>query len=264
MYRCVGEKNEIYSELSRNKVKLLENAEDRFFTYCGVHSEISFKLPPHNIALEFAFEHQIRKKQLKIDSENLPFGCHAWSKPYLYHYWRKCIEDCGYDVKEVDLQCKDQNDIDYFTSLISPYLIKRLIRPKNSESCKMLKNYLPDFSGAILWGLGTIGERAQRLFEQIGWEISIILDKRAVEKRRTQNGIIVRKPNKFILTEENKVIIISTDKYSEEISEKLMSYGLVAGKSFFLYSRDLETKIVRLYFEKCCIKWLGRKIYALN
>lgn len=258
--KVLKRKNEIYSKLSQEKIKILEDAEDRFFTYCGVHNGISFRLPPYNVALEFALEHQIRKKCLTMEIRDLPFGCHAWSKPYLYQYWRKYIEASGYNLIEADFQWNEKSDLNYYKSFVSPYLVKRLSRPKSLKICKNLKLYLPDFSGAILWGCGKIGERAQRFFGQIGWELSIILDKGAVEGEKTQNGVPIRKPSKRLVVDMRKAIVISTNKYRNEITEELMDFGLVHGKDFFFYSTDLEAKVVRIYFEKYCTKWFRRLI----
>ena len=247
-------KDKIYSKLSREKIKILEDAEDRFFTYCGIQNDIFFRLPPFRVALDFAIEHQIRKKILKMNITDLPFGCHAWSKPYFYQYWRKYIEASGYALEEADIQWNGKCNIDYFKYLISPYLMKRLLRQNNDEACKIVKVHLPVYSGAILWGRGKIGDKAIKFFAKMGWRINVILDKFATEGE-VVDDIAVRMPSKRFLLSRSNLIVICTSKYRNEIAKELMDLGLDYGKDFIYYSAEVEEKAAIIYFEKCCSKW---------
>lgn len=67
--------------------------EDAFFAICK-----NLKIPPLEIALDFAFETQI-KRCFELNNNKLPFGCHAWEKydlPTLKPY----IESYGYIIKD--------------------------------------------------------------------------------------------------------------------------------------------------------------------
>ena len=58
-----------------------------------------FKIPKHQIALQFAFEEQPRLLY-SLNNDELPFGCHAWEK-YEPLFYKSLIEPYGYIV---DLQ----------------------------------------------------------------------------------------------------------------------------------------------------------------
>ncbi len=55
-----------------------------------------FNYPSFNEALLFAIEEN-PKECMKINSNNLPFGCHAWEK-YDLNFWREVFVDYGFEV----------------------------------------------------------------------------------------------------------------------------------------------------------------------
>jgi hypothetical protein len=59
--------------------------EDRFWSRYAHHYYPEFNIPPVEIALQFAFEANI-KESYRMNNYKLPFGCHAWEK-YDKSFW---------------------------------------------------------------------------------------------------------------------------------------------------------------------------------
>lgn len=76
--------------------------EDKVFAQAGKRFNF-FNIPIPEEAIPFAFEMQ-PEKLYKLNNEQLPFGCHAWSK-YNVTFYKKFIEHFGYNL-ENDLHQK--------------------------------------------------------------------------------------------------------------------------------------------------------------
>ena len=79
--------------------------EDIFWGYCGRQADWNFKIPPTNIAVEFAVQDNVCRAYKKLEAGWRPFGCHGWWQTKEgYEVWQPIIEGCGFDFSgEKDL-----------------------------------------------------------------------------------------------------------------------------------------------------------------
>jgi len=70
--------------------------EDRYWGRVASSVFPWYKVPDPYYALKFSFEVH-PEKMYTINNNNLPFGCHAWSR-YGFDFWRPKIRRYGYDV----------------------------------------------------------------------------------------------------------------------------------------------------------------------
>ena len=146
--------------------------------------------------------------------------------------------------------------LDYYSYIVSPYLVSRLLRNKG-EVCRKIKADLPDCNDCIIWGFGVVGRRAIKLFDYMGWKVASILDKGAKFDNLKDISEVkkVRIPSKDILLNRKGLIIITTTKFITDITTELMQLGLEYKKDFLFYSADVESVATRKYFNEYCIKW---------
>lgn len=252
--RLLKKKKSIYGMLDKDKINKLENAEDRFFTYCGTQPKLAFKIAPLQVARNFAMEKNIRVKCKKMLLADLPFGCHGWSKPWYYGYWRNYIQDCGYDLSNSDLLWYSSKKYTYFNVIVAPNIVKRLSKQKNDTAMQKIRKEMYDLSESIIWGKGIVGLRIIALFNKMGWKINTILDMNATDGEMV-NDIPVIYPSKTIIKKRAGMIIIATSNFRNEIAQTMMETGLEYLQDFIFYDVDVEAPIAKIYFEKVCKKW---------
>lgn len=83
-------------EDSKKSLSNWKDNEDKFFSLYGINNPEKFKVAPIDIALNFSFE-TYPCKCYKMNSEKLPFGCHAWEK-YDIDFMRKIFWGFGYKI----------------------------------------------------------------------------------------------------------------------------------------------------------------------
>ena len=72
--------------------------EDLFWSYCAGKEDWNFKIPPINIAVEFAVQDNVCRAYKRLQAGWRPFGCHGWSQTKEdYEAWLPIIEGCGFD-----------------------------------------------------------------------------------------------------------------------------------------------------------------------
>lgn len=69
--------------------------EDIFFSIEINRKNNVIKIPTYQKAVAFAFE-TLPYQALKLNNNNLPFGCHAWEKNL--DFWRPYFNDLGYQI----------------------------------------------------------------------------------------------------------------------------------------------------------------------
>lgn len=91
--------------LDSGAADLVEIHEDVFWSSC---SSKKFHVAPFDIALQFAFEKDVRQCYQR-NQYKLPFGCHAWEK-YDFDFWRLIFEEKGYHPKIERSKGEDQEN----------------------------------------------------------------------------------------------------------------------------------------------------------
>ncbi|MCI6086309.1 MAG: hypothetical protein MR711_08705 [Selenomonas sp.] len=228
---------------------ILEVSEDRFFTYCGWDKQIDFATPSTQIATDFAVEFEFSECYRRISKGWLPFGCHGWSKTLHFARWERHIRAAGYAfeddvIRAVRRKGRGARKRIYEDGIIST-LIENMKRSGNRAVAK-------DFSwmdGAILWGNGIVGERAQSLFEFLGFHAAYIFDR----------GDPAAQPVPAVLHAKRHKILVTSERYYDEIAAELASLGLRENVDFFRYhaiERKIAAKIAEEKYHGKRFAWL--------
>ena len=239
----------------------LEASEDEFFAYCGKDKDINFTVPSSKLAAQFSVEFNVAHSWDKLSVENLPFGCHAWSKPQYLSLWKPILENFVELslLEKVELEFDKKQHISYRNlewNRVSILLFERLLREQNDKVKMILDEVLPQYAKYIIWGNGLVANRAKQLFKEYGRTIEYIFDIRAEEKKVNDSENRVVKPQKTIVGKDN-IVIIATTKYSGEIKKQLQEWGIEEGKGFWEYAQ-IEKKLLTKYYvplwDRMCTK----------
>ena len=229
---------------------MMEKAEDKFFAYCGWDKEIPFTTPPAKVAEQFAVEFDFDDCYRKIAKGWLPFGCHGWSKRMHFDRWEPHIRAAGYDLDEAASRAARKGGREARREIYMYGVILTLLEyAQHSKDVALREKLVTSFSwldGAILWGNGVMGKRAQRLFAFLGFHITCIFDKAG--GKATASGIPVKKPDAAILGTRQHKVLVTPKKYYDEIEEELCGFGLLENEDFYRY-RDIERSIARVIAE---------------
>ena len=209
--------------------------EDFFF---AISNGIGFKTAPIDVALKFSFETEV-KRCFRLNSEKLPFGCHAWDR-YDYNFWKPFIAECGYDVesvmpddgKEDEKLCgkyAEQRETAFFwEQIFSHSWLKRELFALFS---KKVDSY-------IIFGAGRYGEALGRIFKDVGFPIKCFIDNNRKLIGKTKLGYEIKDVNAVTFSKYDAVIIAIRDK-EEKAEEQLNAYGCVRGVDYILLN-DLK------------------------
>lgn len=223
--------------------------EDLFFAYCGVCTNIDFKVPNVTIAGRFSLEQEVGHCYRNL-ARNLPFGCHAWYK-VAYSVWKPFVESFGYvlPAKNLDVNCFCSERL----VRINKYLVQRLLRPRQQTKLSILLNsILPDEVYAI-WGGGIYGKICIQLLQLAQKRIKCIYDKNLSKNQQyKKTNFLLCYPDVYSLRQENTKIIVSSLKYEKEIKVQLLEYGLLPGQDFLLLSEVIEN-LTKGYLRAFCL-----------
>lgn len=205
--------------------------EDLFFSS---FIDEDFRVAPMEIALQFAFERQV-KKCFEKNNCQLPFGCHAWAR-YDAEFWKLHIEACGFDLtklcfkdsNEDVLREKEYNYWDNFSNIFADKSRQERIENRLKE--------LLDGREVIIWGAGFYGASMARWFQDIGIVITCFCDNNVRLEGKVLNHIpIVHSSNKRL--SRNSYIVIANYAYELEIEKQLLESGLVGEENYILFSQ---------------------------
>ena len=251
--KVTEKKEEIFE--SSGLMKSFIPCEDKFFGYCGKHKMLGFSIPNVDIAERFSIEYDVARSWSRISINNLPFGCHAWSKPQYFELWKPYIErhynEKVIETLEREIFCSGRKD--YRESILPGYLSYLKIRFKKkrewNEEIKDVSQYdhmIPKGGRYILWGRGEVGRRLESLFLLLNRTIVCFFDIDNVEKD-FDSDIDICRPDISWAQAHNYKIVISTSKYENEIKKLLETKKLVQGQDYF-NGVDLEQQIVLKYY----------------
>lgn len=253
----VSKKKEIYDKTGREDE--FEEAEDKFFGYCGYDKNIDFSVPDTKTALKFAIEFDVMKAHSRLSEKNLPFGCHAWSKAHYWKLWEPFIKEYipGWNeiiAKElIELESTSYRDVR--RKALERYLAKRLCRKKNKQVYdEIIEQVVPSSNAYMLWGNGKIGKEAFELLNVYKRDIKCIIDKNPSISEL--NGIRVLTPEKALRNRKHCKIIVSVMKsgYISEIAGYLASVGMYINDGYMLYM-DMLDSIAVSYWNKSVSRW---------
>lgn len=253
--RVTRERERVYARSRAQET--MEKAEDKFFAYCGWDKAIDFTTPPAKVAEAFAVEFDFDDCYRKIAKGWLPFGCHGWSKRMHFDRWEPHIRAAGYDLDEAASRAARQGGREARREIYIYGIVLTLIEyAKHSKDAVLREKLAKEFSwldGAILWGNGAMGERAQRIFAWLGFRITCIFDKAG--GKRAAGGIPVKTPDAATLRSRQHKVLVTPKKYYDEIAKELRSLGLSENEDFYRY-RDIERRIAKVIAEE---KYRGKR-----
>lgn len=223
--RCAVIKRKAEYDIYKNR------NEDIFFSVCDGED---FRVAPVSIALEFAFEREV-KRCFAVNNKKLPFGCHAWEK-YDFTFFKKYIEAYGYDFKNLNLKCgnlDDSNKKEYC------YMQRVAELLENDEEFYGLKDKVSavfadkDENPLFLWGAGHVGRFVGKLFADCGISIEGYIDANADLYGILVEGYQVYSPKK--LNQNSRIVITTDKKLYRDIMDKLQKIGLVYRKNYIVF-----------------------------
>ena len=222
-----------------------DNAEDSFFTYCGLCEDIDFRIPSVSEAVFFSIQGDVDFFRLKKKlNGKIPFGTHAWTKefcfPLVADYFR-CV--LGKDYYYIDID----DNIELFYEFRNTFIIHDLFRHLDLFfSEKQIKDVLYKTINrnmeCIVWGFGSIGESAYKFLNRMGIRINAVFDKNADSFNTAK--IKITHPNRE-LTMDSNVIIITPIKHRDAIKDTVKEWSADL-KTFFW--NDIECEIVNGLF----------------
>lgn len=228
------------------KQELFEEAEDKFFGYCVLDEMIPFSAPSVKIAADFSIEFDTSHDLKNIKRGILPFGCHGWSKPHNFSFWRPYLEKflVPTDLDDIEREVSKQKNIDFHE--FQEKTAYRILIRRYIQQSKKGENILCKEKPYILWGYGLIGRRIERLLYHLQCDVAYIYDK----KERTSSKffhISLSCPEDEILSSKKYKIIISTSNYEKEIAEKLEELGLHRHEDYLLYKDIVQILVAKHY-----------------
>ncbi|CAM4039373.1 DUF5672 family protein [Flavobacterium weaverense] len=89
--KIIKENEDLITTLINNKEKELCAIEDVFWSLKAPEIDPNFKIPEYKEALGFAMDRK-PKLALELNSNQLPFGCHAINKPKVIDFWKPILD----------------------------------------------------------------------------------------------------------------------------------------------------------------------------
>ena len=235
--RVVSVKAEIYARTGRGEE--FEITEDKFFGYCGADARIDFSIPDTEKALRFSVEFDVRGAWKKLSGDNLPFGCHAWSKKHYFALWKPYLKKFVPNLFSIEHEIAGKQGMSYRQMRkysLEEYLFERICRKANAHRRKRVLDLLfPASKEYFLWGAGEVGMKALRQCKEIGLRIVAVLD--SFQRNMAADDIPVIYPDEDLLRKRRPYIIVAVTKppYVAEILSRLRAAELLKDKDYMLY-----------------------------
>lgn len=204
-----------FSQIATTSMKSLE---DQLIGYCGQIGWRGFSIPDESIAFQFSVEFNIDGVYQGI-KEHLPFGCHRWHK-YRLETWWPIISTYGYTLSPKTYSELIENQV-AFEEHVLKYLLDR--EEYSSELKEAFRTVLGSDT-VRLWGYGFYGKKV------LTWlrKAEIVVDDVFDLNNELIDEPFVNAPSDERIKRNQHVIIITTSKYEEEISEILIKYNEIA------------------------------------
>ena len=248
--------------------KIFINGEDKFFSYCGKSIDIDFHTPNVMIANQFAIMYNISHCYERLSENNLPFGCHGWSKRQHFLIWRPYIKKIIGDISKIDREIfkeeivtSDEKEFIKHSRkyVLMQYLLMRIMRNSRDKAEIALKQIIPINGKYIIWGKGVVGNRAHRLLKFLDREIVCIFDKKA-KPNEVKENLPVKQPDIIWAKEHEYKIIIAMNFYLDEISNLLKNNDWKVNEQFFTFD-FLINYLIKNYYIKI---WNNIKLKGVN
>lgn len=208
----------------REELKTYCDSEDKFFAFC---SSLSFKIAPVHIALQFAFEREVRRCY-EQNNFMLPFGCHAWER-YDYSFWKPYIEREGFllPVKTPESGKEDEKNFEIYQQ---DGFIEKFWTFHAKPSIENRKD-----RKIAIFGTGMYGKRVLEILENAGISVECFIDNNKEIQGEYKSGYVVQSPDKLNRNDDFFIIIAISGSSMEHVSEQLNAMGKIYKMDYITY-----------------------------
>lgn len=205
--------------------------EDIFFASRG---EKKFRIAPMDIALQFAFEANV-KACFEKNHRKLPFGCHAWQK-YDFSFYRPIFQNIGYDTSCIQDEKLDKDSTKCDLSMIN-----------EKDFRKTVQFLLSDMKNEVwIWGAGQIGKHCGWLLQKNHIRIKGFIDNNSSIYNTELYDKEVCAPSRYFEDASETPIVIAILHMPDEIRNYLCQNGKQQGKDYV--SWDMLTALLNERF----------------
>ncbi len=211
--------------------------EDQFYAYCGSREDTNFCVPTVDFAIRFALDMDVNDAFNKL-GENLPFGCHGWSRLESIWRWKPYIPELMGSLLDETLGYEQLKTRYAFLKLMYEFEQKLI----NGTLQETVYNIIGGKS-CSLWGYGKIGKVVESYFDKIGVTVNVIIDSNEEIKCKYPNKKILL-PRELIDYDEKGMIVVSSTRFSGDIKEIMEQLGMKADKDYIMWT-DVVEKAIR-------------------
>lgn len=222
---------QILDELQPLRSEQIKN-EDLFFSAITCPK---FKIAPLKVALQFAFERQVRKCY-ELNGNSLPFGCHAWQR-YDLDFWKKYFErdgyslDCGADNRgNEDITRQDEYKVySRFSTLFEDHYYNALkIKQRLQIGCMGRE--------IIIFGAGLYGKNLEQWLESIGISVRGFCDNNNDLVGKKLDNCCIWSAEEISSFRKEIYVIIANYEYENDIAMQLNGLGLKRKQDYLCFS----------------------------
>lgn len=195
--------------------------------YYSTNSKI--KIAPFHIALEFAFESNVRKC-FEMNDCKLPFGCHAWHK-FDFGFWKEVIYNHGYSIDIEDGKYDYSGEANY-----NNVSLKSLWFDSKDIKSRLDKEGLESF---VIYGAGMYGKICAAFLNIHGINNVCFVDRNPKIVGDTVWGVLIDSVSS-LERKENQIVIVSVRNGGRDIVNRLTQsgYNALLYNEFFLLFED--------------------------
>jgi len=221
--------------LSENREALKDNRTNEDLILSSLAGEL-FRVAPMDIALEFAFEMNV-KESYERNKRRLPFGCHAWHS-YDLSFWKPWIENFGYHITE-QMCMSGQKDISLYgrRKEVSRFWLSEY--KKENLALQLRELFGSENGGYAIWGAGYWGQTLCRMLEDAGLNVECFIDRQnELRGRRIFNRDVIS-PEMIREKIERCRIIVAVIEGCEEITAWLKGIDYKHCRNY-IYLQDID------------------------
>jgi hypothetical protein len=211
------------------EIKEYKFNEDLFF---ATRSGLDFKIAPVEVALQFAFETEVRECY-KLNNNHLPFGCHAWAK-HDWKFWKPIFNELGYKVElgqefgNLDMENTEKYEQQKRIEAFWSYNVKICLDANLNKKI-------------LIWGTGIYGKRMFKILLQDGWKIEGFIDNNLNNQGNELDDYEIFAPSIIADNGMCFVIIAISGENGMKVKEQLIDMGKIYYVDFALFSDIIGT-----------------------
>lgn len=202
-----------------------------------------FRVAPIKVALEFAFEMEV-KKCFELNEGRCPFGCHAWER-FDIKFWKPYIEKFGYKIDKKYLSVGNydaEHEISYMKKVIESFFWKKIFNIQAFEKA------MCEIQGKIyIWGAGKRGQLLEKIFRETHIYIEGYLDSKEKLAGHCFGTQKIVSKEEFERNRNGAYVIIALDQYRDEVAVQLEQIGFQYRQNYLFYT-DIFKRIADNYF----------------